>query len=754
LLLFAIALLKGQCSNPDYRIEGPYTLPTLVGGLPYSYQFRVVGAPGPHMYFFSGSVATGNTFSISSSGIFSGVPQPVLSAHPGIPFSIVIGPENSRTLRSTCQFRLPMVPMRMRLSPDSLPIGFKGAPYFRQLNVVDGVPPFRFENFFGAPPPGLKLSSSGQITGTPSVSGNFRMRLSIRDSVENWIPAELNFVIDGPSLRFETKELPNANRDEPYQASLRLAGNPMNPACSIIGGVLPLGVSMNQLLVISGTPTSSASYPFVVRCFSGDAAGDGFHSLLVIPLPGLRMEPFVGNFQKGLAVNLPFPVMDAIGEVRVTLLEGAIPLGLSVSPKGQLTGTPLVSGEFSSRWQAVDSTGARIERTYTLKIDPPRPYLKATARQRYSHRDNLPDATRYAVEADSRLPLGLLLAPDGTLAGTPFASGEYMFQLRVGFSEGPDKVLPYGLSVAPAMNDLKVETVDLPSAILNRPYRQNLLSLPAADYVQILSAELPPGLSLKGNFIEGTPTRLGSWEFLLDLRAGRLSSSRRYSITVHDLAVPQPNAVVNSASYQAGAVAAGEIVTVFGVNLDDIRPLIDGTVSPLLYATPTQASFIVPFSAASRDSIDLILERKGMQSFPLRLGVTAAKPGIYTQNGSGQGPAAALNQDASLNTEANPAAAGSVIVVYGTGLGELEDSVVDGTPAVTAALARVFVARQLGATLDGEEINVLYAGAAPGLIHGAAQVNLQLPATLVAGRHRLRLSAGGRQSPEVEVWVK
>ena len=39
---------------------------------------------------------------------------------------------------------------------------------------------------------------------------------------------------------------------------------------------------------------------------------------------------------------------------------------------------------------------------------------------------------------------------------------------------------------------------------------------------------------------------------------------------------------------------------------------------------------------------------------------------------SGQGQAAALNQDGALNSAENPAAAGSVVVLYGTGEGQTD----------------------------------------------------------------------------------
>ena len=48
----------------------------------------------------------------------------------------------------------------------------------------------------------------------------------------------------------------------------------------------------------------------------------------------------------------------------------------------------------------------------------------------------------------------------------------------------------------------------------------------------------------------------------------------------------------------------------------------------------------------------------------------AAAPGIFTQNASGSGPGAILNQDYTVNGPSHPASRGSTIVVYMTGEGQ------------------------------------------------------------------------------------
>jgi uncharacterized protein (TIGR03437 family) len=91
--------------------------------------------------------------------------------------------------------------------------------------------------------------------------------------------------------------------------------------------------------------------------------------------------------------------------------------------------------------------------------------------------------------------------------------------------------------------------------------------------------------------------------------------------------------------------------------------------------------------------------------------VAEASPGIFTLDRSGQGPAAALNQDNSVNAAANPARRGTVIQILATGLGD--------------AVVR--------AAISGIEAQVAYAGPAPGMADGIVQVNAVIPPDAPAG---------------------
>ncbi len=224
---------------------------------------------------------------------------------------------------------------------------------------------------------------------------------------------------------------------------------------------------------------------------------------------------------------------------------------------------------------------------------------------------------------------------------------------------------------------------------------------------------------------------------------------------------PTVTGVVNAASYAGGPVAPGEIVAIFGQNLGpqnltagsfdangQMTTLIAGTQiffgglpAPLLYTSADVAAAVVPYAVAGQDAVAFQVSRNGQTSVPLNLPTAAAAPGIFSADGSGSGPGAILNQDYSLNSPANPAQAGSIIVVYGTGGGQTNPASSDGRMTTAAAS----LAADVSVALGGEPAKVLYAGNAGGEVAGTLQINVQLPAG-VTGQVPIVVTEGGQTS--------
>jgi len=232
--------------------------------------------------------------------------------------------------------------------------------------------------------------------------------------------------------------------------------------------------------------------------------------------------------------------------------------------------------------------------------------------------------------------------------------------------------------------------------------------------------------------------------------------------------------VVNAAGTTGGAIAAGEIVTIYGCNggtaalqtgelnasgilktqAGDTRVLFDGVAAPLIYTTAGQSAAVVPFHVEGQPSTSVQIEYEGVASPPLTLQVSGASPGIFTVNQSGQGQAAVVNQDGTLNSPLNPAPAGSICALYATGLGQTAPALADGQIANFPGGQYPQLPRPVTVAVGGTEATVQYAGVAPASVAGLFQVNFQVPPNLPSGSQFVVLTAAGVSSAPVIVSLR
>jgi uncharacterized protein (TIGR03437 family) len=222
--------------------------------------------------------------------------------------------------------------------------------------------------------------------------------------------------------------------------------------------------------------------------------------------------------------------------------------------------------------------------------------------------------------------------------------------------------------------------------------------------------------------------------------------------------------LVSAASYQGGGVAPGEIVALFGQNLGpaDLAGAVydsngnltdttggtsvtfDGTPAPIIYSLAGQISLIVPYSVAGKTTSQMQVAYNGQQSTPLAIPIVEAVPGLFTANGSGSGNAAAFNQNSSVNSAANPAARGSVIVLYGSGEGQTNPSGIDGRVNRSSFPSPVL---PVSVSIGGVDAQVAYFGAAPFLVSGVFQANVVIPAGIPTGNTEVIVTVGSSSSP-------
>jgi uncharacterized protein (TIGR03437 family) len=215
---------------------------------------------------------------------------------------------------------------------------------------------------------------------------------------------------------------------------------------------------------------------------------------------------------------------------------------------------------------------------------------------------------------------------------------------------------------------------------------------------------------------------------------------------------PQIASIVNAASGTAGALAPGEIFSIFGLGVGG-TVLVNGVPAPPLYTSSGQVNAVVPYETGASGIAKVRVDAAGVPSGEWGIPLTSAAPAIFTINASGAGAGAVLNQDYSVNSAANPAARGSVIQIFGTGQGITSPPSLTGAISTGAGNSAVLPVK---VAIGGIEAILQYQGAAPGLISGALQVNAFVPPDVTPGvAVPLSISVGGIPSqPAVTIAVR
>ena len=235
--------------------------------------------------------------------------------------------------------------------------------------------------------------------------------------------------------------------------------------------------------------------------------------------------------------------------------------------------------------------------------------------------------------------------------------------------------------------------------------------------------------------------------------AGNVYFSDETNLRVRKLTPAQivAEGVANSATFRAGGISPGEIISIYGgpgVSLGPATPvglqltsaglvsnqlggtqvMIGGVAAALTYVSSSQVNAVVPYEVAGQTSTQIEVTVQGKPTNTVTVPVVAASPGIFV----------ITNPDGTVNSPSNPVASSGYLVLYGTGEGQTTPAGVDGGVNTT-----VFPKPNLPVTVQigGQTAPVLYAGAAPDFVAGVLQVNVTIPAG-VTGTVPIQLNIG------------
>jgi hypothetical protein len=429
----------------------------------------------------------------------------------------------------------------LNVGPGSLPAGEGNAPYQQTFSATGGTGPYTFAVTAGTLPPGLTLNSNGVLSSTPSTSAGspFGFTVTATDAL-NHLGAKDYSVTITPGVTITTSTLAgwtvNANG---YSQTIQATGGTGSYTFTTTSS-LPPGLNLSSAGVLSGSPTVSGTFTFMVT------AGDSFGSTtsqtytLTINPPVTIINASLTNWTVNVA-GYSQTLNTSGGTAPLTFTSpGTLPTGLSLNSTGVITGTPVTTGTFRFNVIAKDSVGVTGSHLYTIIINPSVTITTTaledwtTGLSGYSQTISGSGGTgTLTFAASTGLPPGLTLSGSGVLSGTPSLAGTYTFSVTATDGVGASGSQSYNIVINPPVTITTTTLADWP---VNQPgYSQTINATGGTGVLTFFAlGTLPTGLTLSSaGVLSGTPTEAGAFSFeVLATDSVGATVSEEYLVTI------------------------------------------------------------------------------------------------------------------------------------------------------------------------------------------------------------------------------
>ncbi len=591
-------------------------LPQGAVGQPYLTTLTASGGVAPYTHVVSG-VGLPPGLTLTTNGVLSGMPL----AAGQFNFDVQSTDASNATGLTSLTLRI-AGSTGLIISTTSLPPGRLGTLYDFTVAAQGGTAPYSFDLLLGGGqlPLGLALTSAGRITGTPTTGGVFPFSVRATDSTGASFQASYTLRIEAATLTISTASLAGASSNLPYSQTIVAIGGAPPYSFDLLAGSLPPGIALSPAGLLSGTPTNSGTYNFFLRVTdSGGLTAQASYSIAVAG-SGLRLV--TSALPTGIVNQTYSGALLAQGgnaPYTFTVLNGNLPPGLTLNSTGSISGTPSAAGVFPVTIRLSDSAGLSTQSNLLVNINSGlfnitnvvfpdgfvnTPYVL-----------NLLTSGGTATVAytllSGSLPPGLSLSSNGSISGTPLATGIYPFAVRVIDSAGATAQLPITIKID--SSTLIISQAGLANGQLGQPYSSTLSAANAAPpfSFSFIGGSLPPGLILASNGnLSGTPTATGLFQAIFrvtDSRSATATATVPVFIGAQGLSISTltlPSARQNqpyAAILQATRGTAPYTFEAFGSGLPTGLTL---SPSGLLSGTPTQPPGSALFTVRVSDALN------------------------------------------------------------------------------------------------------------------------------------------------------
>ncbi len=415
-------------------------------------------------------------------------------------------------------YTIQIVP-QLVVTTSSLAAATVGIAYSQQLQATGGVPPYNWVlGAFhadisprhasrsalgrvrplavaagGSLPPGLTLSASGLIAGTPTTVGTYTFSVTVNDSSmsEQFASATLSITVNPPApvIITTTSPLPGGTVGKAYSIPLRAQGGAVPYTWTLASGTIPPGLTLGAAGSLTGTPTQAGNFTFALTVTDVDGTAATATFSLVVASGFAITTQSLAQATAGVAYSAQIVVTATTAPYTFSVTSGTLPPGLSLSatsqnPAGALSGTPQLTDAgitYTFTVTATDGANDTASQSYNLVIGPPAltisPATLPAGTVGNSYSETLTAAGglgpyTYSISSGS-LPGGLSLSSSGQLSGTPTAAGAFSFEVTAidtGYSKITVSVLQgYQLTINPALPTPTITGVGSTSSSAQQP---------------------------------------------------------------------------------------------------------------------------------------------------------------------------------------------------------------------------------------------------------------------------------------------
>jgi hypothetical protein len=256
---------------------------------------------------------------------------------------------------------------RVKITTPALSPIVVNVPYRLQL-AASGTSSAAWSIAAGTLPPGIALSSSGVLSGTPTSVGAWTFTVSAKDGIRSDTTQYTLTVLEQLVASPGTLQRAEVGRAFAYTPSAR--GGLAPYAWSVASGTLPTGLALDPATgAIRGTPLAAGA--FAVQLQLKDSAG--LTATLAVPLAVARKLAITSialrTGVEGRRYSAPIAKVGGVGPFVYRVVGGRLPAGIRLDPiTGRLSGIPTRDGLFRFTVRVRDSLGAISTKPLRLTV--------------------------------------------------------------------------------------------------------------------------------------------------------------------------------------------------------------------------------------------------------------------------------------------------------------------------------------------------------------------------------------------------